>query len=128
MMFTIATPPPAAVNESCIALTAPVDVPVVDAAKSAESAGPKRTSLPSIAAPTACGTAPAARNSAAVSSPTASTHSVPMTARIARPCRASPMSRPKVRGSEKGMTSRRKTWNRLTHADGPSKGCAEFAL
>ena len=39
--------PPSAVNESCIALTAPHDVSVVITAKSVEAAMPKRVSLPS---------------------------------------------------------------------------------
>ena len=36
---------------SCIAFTAPQEAAVVMTAKSAESAGPKRTSLPSMLAP-----------------------------------------------------------------------------
>ena len=59
-MLNIATPPPGAVSESCIELTAPVDVPVVAAAKSAEAASPKRISLPSIAPPASWGAVPGA--------------------------------------------------------------------
>ena len=58
IMFRIGTPPPSGVNESCIESTAPVDVRVVAFAKSAEDGTPKRTSLPSIAAPAAWSAAP----------------------------------------------------------------------
>ena len=47
----MASPPPRAVNEEWNESTAPVDVPVVDAANSDEAAAPKRVSLPSIDAP-----------------------------------------------------------------------------
>ena len=43
--------PPSGMKLSCIALTAPQEAAVVMTAKSAESAGPKRTSLPSMLAP-----------------------------------------------------------------------------
>ena len=48
---------------SCIELTDPVDVSVVAAANSADSGSPKRTSLPSIAAPASCVAVPPARAS-----------------------------------------------------------------
>ena len=61
-MFTSDAPPPNGVIESCEAITAPVDVPVVEAANAALTRTPNRTSLPSMlppstAAPTAstCG-------------------------------------------------------------------------
>ncbi len=66
-MLNSATPPPGAVNESCIELTAPVDVPVVAAPNSAEAAVPKRTSLPSIAPPASSGAVPGPAISAQVS-------------------------------------------------------------
>ena len=47
-MLKSGTSPPSGVNESCIALMAPVLVPVVAAAKKALIATPKRVSLPSI--------------------------------------------------------------------------------
>ena len=50
-MLKISRPPPSAVNESWKELTAPVDVPVVEVANSAEAASPNRVSLPSIEAP-----------------------------------------------------------------------------
>ena len=43
--------PPSGVKLSCIELTEPLDVPVVDAAHRPEAAGPKRTSLPSMFPP-----------------------------------------------------------------------------
>ena len=58
IMLNRAAPPPTGVSESWDALTAPVDVAVVDIAKSAEAHSPKRVSLPSIAAPAACAAAP----------------------------------------------------------------------
>ena len=45
------TRPPSGVNESCIALTAPLEAAVVAAANSAECAMPKRDSLPSMLPP-----------------------------------------------------------------------------
>src|SRR6478672_9311518 len=56
IMLNIVIMPPNGVNESWKEFTAPVLVSVVEAAKVAESETPKRISLPSIAAPTACGT------------------------------------------------------------------------
>ncbi len=43
--------PPSAVNESCMALTAPQEAAVVITANSAEAAMPKRVSLPSMLPP-----------------------------------------------------------------------------
>ena len=43
--------PPAGVKLSCIALTEPFDVAVVEAAHSAEALGPNRDSLPSMFPP-----------------------------------------------------------------------------
>ena len=48
IMFDSGTAPPSALKLSCIELTAPVEVPVVAPAKSADQAMPKRCSLPSI--------------------------------------------------------------------------------
>ena len=50
-MLTSGAVPPSGVKLSCAALTAPVDVPVVEAANSPEAAGPNRTSLPSMFPP-----------------------------------------------------------------------------
>ena len=47
IMFTRTTPPPNGVKESCAAITAPVDVPVVAAANAPLAGIPNRTSLPS---------------------------------------------------------------------------------
>ena len=47
----IGTSPPSGVNESCIALTEPLEAAVVAVAHSAELAMPKRTSLPSMLPP-----------------------------------------------------------------------------
>ena len=47
-MFTSGTAPPPGVKLSWAAMTAPVDVPVVEAAKRADAGAPKRTSLPSM--------------------------------------------------------------------------------
>ena len=55
-------------KESCIELTAPVDVPVVADAKTADIGTPKRTSLPSMAAPASWSAGPAWLTSAQTSS------------------------------------------------------------
>ncbi|SKY82130.1 Uncharacterised protein [Mycobacteroides abscessus subsp. abscessus] len=52
-MFQITAPPPPADRLSWAALTAPVDVPVVETANNALPGIPKRCSLPSIIAPAA---------------------------------------------------------------------------
>ena len=82
-MLNSARPPPYAVNESCIALTAPVDVPVVAEANTADIGTPKRTSLPSMAAPASCRAGPAWLTSAQTSSPVTAAQSDAITARIA---------------------------------------------
>ncbi len=83
IMLSITTPPPPAVNESWKELTAPVEVPVVEAANSADDGMPIRTSLPSIAAPTASGTAPRPASSKAVVAATAPIQSTAMVASTA---------------------------------------------
>ena len=50
-MLIIGLVPPIGVNESCMQLTAPVDVPVVAAAKTPHEEAPKRISLPSMLPP-----------------------------------------------------------------------------
>ena len=50
-MLTRGTMPPRGVKLSWAALTAPVEVPVVDAANRPDAAGPKRISLPSTLPP-----------------------------------------------------------------------------
>ena len=50
-MLIIGIRPPIGVFESCIELTDPLEVAVVDAAHTADRAGPKRTSLPSMFPP-----------------------------------------------------------------------------
>ncbi len=116
------------VIESCIALTAPVEVPVVDAANSAEAVSPNRTSLPSIAAPAAAVAVPPPASSAHVAVTTAPSHSSPITVTTASPWRVLPTIRPNIRGRLNGITSSRKISNRLIHAVGFSNGCAELAL
>src|SRR5450756_59258 len=127
-MLSSVTPPPSPVNESWKLFTDPVDVPVVEAANSADAAGPKRTSLPSRAAPAACGTEPSPRISAREATATAAPHRVAMTPRIARPWRLSPTRRPKVRGRLNGTTRSRKISTRLVHGVGLSNGWALLAL
>ena len=51
IMCSIGASPPIGVNESCMQLTAPVEVPVVAAANTPHEAAPKRTSLPSMLPP-----------------------------------------------------------------------------
>ena len=82
-MWNSAVPPPSGVNESCAEFTAPVDVPVVEVAKSADAHSPKRVSLPSIAAPAAWVAVPAPWISKNVAEKVKAAHRVPITPRIA---------------------------------------------
>ena len=128
IMLSIATPPPGAVNESCIELTAPVDVPVVDAPNSADAAAPNRTSLPSSAPPAAAGADPGPAISAQVSRATETPRSRAITASTAPPWRRSRTMRPKAHAIAKGITSIRKTAKRLVNGVGFSNGWAELTL
>ena len=97
--------------------TAPVDVPVVDAAKTPHVDGPKRTSLPSMLPPVCVA-------DWLWSAPTAVSRGLPFCSTIAvatentiqnanittsstRPCRFEPASTPNVTVIENGMRSRR---------------------
>ena len=82
-MSKIVTPPPNAVYEEWNESTAPVEVSVVLAPNTADIGTPKRTSLPSIAAPAACSAGPWCATSAATAAPTAPAHSTTMTATMA---------------------------------------------
>ena len=103
-MLKSVIPPPGAVSESCIEFTAPVDVPVVAAANSALDASPKRTSLPSIAAPAAWGADPGPASSAQVSSAIEAPSRIAITAATAYPCRRSRTIRPKANAMANGMS------------------------
>jgi hypothetical protein len=94
----------------------------------AEFATPKRTSLPSIAAPTACGTVALPDSSKTLVSTTLANASTPITARMAWPCRTWPTSRPKVRGSANGISRMSRISNQFVQAVGFSNGWAELAL
>ncbi len=83
IMLIIGIMPPSAVYESCIELTAPVDVSVVAPANSVEPKMPKRCSLPSIAPPASCGAVPRPRDSSQVTAVIETTAMDAMTARIA---------------------------------------------
>ena len=83
IMFVIATIPPSAVYESWKESTAPVEVSVVAAAKVADCGTPNRLSVPSVAAPTACGTVPPCCTCRTLTATIESTASVAITATIA---------------------------------------------
>ena len=87
-----------------MALTAPVDVPVVAAANSADAAVPNRTSLPSIAPPASDGAEPGPAISLTVSSATATPSRIAITASTARPWRRSWTMRPKARAIANGIS------------------------
>ena len=123
-MLSIAPPPPNAEKLSCREFTAPVEVPVVAFANSAEPGMPNRTSLPSRLAPANDALCASADQITASIAP----HSPPMTASSDTPCRIEPTIRPKVRVSATGMTSIRKISIRFESGFGFSKGCAELAL
>ena len=77
------SPPPSEVNESWNEFTAPVEVPVVEVANSADAGTPKRVSLPSIEAPARLGAVPWWVASATQTPATTTVHRTPMAARIA---------------------------------------------
>ena len=94
-MLTSGTAPPPGVKLSCEEITAPVDVPVVEAAKSAEVAAPKRTSLPSmLAAPASTRGFPWVSKYVAVATEPA--HRANIAKKIAQPWRWSLTRRPKA--------------------------------
>ena len=111
-----------------MALTAPVDVPVVAAPKSAEAAVPYRTSLPSIAPPARAGAVPGPAISAQVTRAMEMPSSSAITERTAMPWRRSPTMMPKAHAIAKGMTRIRKISNRLVRGVGFSNGWAELTL
>ncbi len=94
-MLTSGTAPPPGVKLSCEASTAPDEVPVVEAAKSADVAAPKRTSLPSmLTAATSTRGLPRTSKYVAVAADPA--HSANMAKKIAQPWRWSRTRRPKA--------------------------------
>jgi hypothetical protein len=103
-------------------------VRVVAEANTPESETPNLVSLPSIAAPTACGTVPPWVSSAQLVNVTLAMAMTAITARMAYPCRSSPTMRPNVRGRLKEITSSRKISSQLVQAVGFSNGCAELTL
>ena len=96
IMLTSGTVPPKAVKLSWAEMTAPVEVPVVEAANRPEAVGPKRTSLPSRLPPgwvavTDWSTCDASRRSFPAASnpmarPAAAIHSRNMAAKTTHPC------------------------------------------
>ena len=82
-MLKISAPPPRLVNESWNELTAPVDVPVVETANSAEAHSPSRVSLPSMDAPAAWKAVPGWLTSSRVTLVTRRPQITPIAARMA---------------------------------------------
>ncbi len=82
-MLKIRAPPPKLVNESWKELTDPVDVPVVETAKSAEAHSPSRVSLPSMEAPAAWKAVPGWLTSSRVTVVTSRPQITPIVARMA---------------------------------------------
>ena len=116
---------------SCIEMTAPVDVPVVMEANSADTPAPKRTSLPSrlpSAWSTPAGNSPLPAASRCIAKTAPPTSTIAMAAKIAQPWRRSPAYRPKVNVSANGTASIRIISTRLVRGVGFSNGWAEFAL
>lgn len=122
IMFTMATPPAKGDRESWATLTAPVEVSVVDAAKIALVAGPKRCSKPSPSPPAAAVAAPWPADTAQPIRETEDSHRAPMTAATVKPCFWSPTIRPYAYGRAEGISRSRKTWNRLMKTLGFSNG------
>ena len=126
-MFTSGTAPPSGVKLSCEAITAPVEVPVVEAAKRPEAAAPKRTSFPSM-----FGALASMRglpsSSKPIASPAEASQRTNIAAKSAQPWRRSPTSRPNANASANGIASSAQFSSRLVNAVGFSNGCAEFAF
>ena len=113
---------------SCSEFTAPVEVPVVDTAKSTDAGMPKRTSLPSSAAPAASAAGPFGWVSVTAATVRKAAQITPITATSTAPWRRSRTIVPNVRVRHTGITSSRKISNRFVSAFGFSNGCAELAL
>src|ERR1700712_366497 len=140
-MLSSAPPPPKAEKLSCSEFPAPVDVPVVESANSAEDGMPKRTSLPSRFAPAARAAGPVGFASATQMTASIRPHSEAITPSSAAPWRIpdgsssaplrlppDPTMRPNVRVSDTGMSSRKKISRKSVRPVGFSNGCAELAL
>src|SRR5664279_1460209 len=127
-MLKIANPPPNAVNEEWNESTAPVEVPVVEVANSADAGTPKRVSLPSMDAPASFSAVPGWAASNDQIPARIKPHREAIVARIAYPCRLSLTISPKVRVSATGISSRKKISRKFVNGLGFSNGCAEFAL
>ena len=95
-MLTSGTAPPSGVKLSWALLTAPVEVPVVDAAKMPETGAPKRVSLPSMFEPEApsASTRVFPSDSSSAASTDAAIQRIAIAASTAQPCLVLPTSRP----------------------------------
>ena len=95
-MLTSGTAPPSGVKLSCALLTAPVEVPVVEAAKIPETGEPKRASLPSMLEPTApiASTRGLPSDSKLPASTALPAQRIAIAAKTAQPWRVSRTSRP----------------------------------
>ncbi len=102
IMLTRTVPPPTGVKESCAALTAPVEVPVVNTANIDESQVPNWVSLPSIAPPASWPPASARRPRPTSSAATAAPIRNVIAPRIDRPCLRLPTIVPSVRVRRSG--------------------------
>ena len=128
IMLTSGTAPPSGVKLSC-ARTAPVEVPVVEAAKMPDTAEPNRASLPSMLEPRRRGprlagcpatrSGPRARRSPPRGSPSPRRPPTPG---------ACPAPAGRRRMPAKGDKKRAKISSRFVNGVGFESGCAEFAL
>ncbi|EXI73857.1 MAG: hypothetical protein AW07_01993 [Candidatus Accumulibacter sp. SK-11] len=133
--MTSGTAPPSGVNESCIELTAPQDAAVVIVAKRAESAIPKRASLPSMLPSVKA----VVRTLVASVSPTFAssglpccskliapmaklTKSRPIAANTVQPWRSSPTMQPKAMHSAPGIRKIDSICRKFTNGVGFSNG------
>src|SRR5947207_1984498 len=138
MMLTSGAAPPIGVKLSCVASTAPVDVPVVDDAKRPEVAGPNRVSFPSMFPPAWVAVAvwdtpsalsfglPFVSNTIATSEIASQSTTIALS--TARPCFTSPAIFPNIHGNANGIASSNQIWRRLVIGFGFSNGWDEFAL
>ena len=131
-MFASGTAPPSGVKLSWAAMTAPVEVPVVVAAKRPDVAAPKRTSLPSMLPASPLTPSASTRGlpsvSKCIASPAEAIQSTNIAAKSAQPWRRSPARRPKAKVSANGIARIAHISTRFVKPVGFSNGCAEFAF
>ena len=128
IMLTSTVPPPIGVSESCAALTAPVDVPVVATANRARGPLTEPGLLALHRGTGRLGGRRAGADLGPVVTASETANSTPIAPSTARPWRRLPSIVPRVRVRRTGISRIRKISSRLVKPLGFSNGCAELAL